>query len=440
MKKKIQIIPSGISLVDKAWGGFYRGGTYLMIGQRKSGRTLLGLQYAMETAKQKEVCLYFTNMRPKDLMIHAASIDFDLQSYMNQNLIIVVRVAAPSDLGDIRNPDNFLVEYIKDIVTVVDQYYPSRIIFDELTPFIGFRNLALLQNTFLQTIETIEERGITSLFVLGEPATANAQSIVDTLAQYSTAIIYLQKRPAQNGKGHGGKITITPNIGHTEGQYSANYIIEPYKGITVDYRQEEEQNFMNPAVNNPMNLTNVPFSTPMDFPQLSKPPVMPNNMQGYKSLSNIDVPANESMSFSNYYDINDFSLILNKQIALFKSTGQLFSLVSFKLDKMAEQQGLISINQLQNAIRLSTDKKDKICVVNNKVIVLVTKEEQKNLNGLIAKIKGNLPGNDPNYINTVVRYISVITVSVDERTENAEHILQHILVDEPKSQSELGFY
>ena len=65
-------------------------------------------------------------------------LSFDLQSYMNQNLIIVVRVAAPNDLDEIRNPDNFLVEYIKDIVTVVDQYYPSRIIFDELTPVYWF--------------------------------------------------------------------------------------------------------------------------------------------------------------------------------------------------------------------------------------------------------------------------------------------------------------
>ena len=87
MKKKLNLVPTGISLVDKAWGGFYRGGTYLLIGQRKSGKTLLGLQYAMESAKNKEVCLFFTSMRPKDLMIHAASIDFDLQSYMNQNLV-----------------------------------------------------------------------------------------------------------------------------------------------------------------------------------------------------------------------------------------------------------------------------------------------------------------------------------------------------------------
>ncbi len=79
MAKKIQLLPSGIPLVDLAWGGLYRGGTYFLIGPRKSGRTLLALQYAKESAEQKDICLFFTSMRPKDLMIHAASIDFNLQ-------------------------------------------------------------------------------------------------------------------------------------------------------------------------------------------------------------------------------------------------------------------------------------------------------------------------------------------------------------------------
>ena len=128
MKKKIQLITSGISIVDNAWGGFYRGGTYLLIGPRKSGRTLLGLQFAKECVKQKEVCLYFTSMRPKDLMIQAASIDFDLQYCMNQNQVIVVRVAPPVDLNEVANSDEFLVEYLRDIVTVVEQYQPNKML------------------------------------------------------------------------------------------------------------------------------------------------------------------------------------------------------------------------------------------------------------------------------------------------------------------------
>ncbi len=410
MKKKIQLLPSGISLVDKMWGGFYRGGTYLLLGPRKSGRTLLSLQYAMECARQKEVCLYFTSMRPKDLLIHAASIDFDLQQYMNQNLIIVVRVAPPSDLYEAGNPDEFLVEYLNDIVTVVDQYQPNKIVFDEITPFIGFENPNLLREVFSRTTDSIEESGITSLFVLGDPATPAAKSITDVLADHSTGIVYLQKK--EDGEiSQGGKMTITPNIGHTEGQFTSNYTIEPYKGVTIEQA---------PAVEPPRQ-----YMTPVvkDYK--------------YKSLADIEVPA-ENYSSSNVYNVNDFNLILNNQIALFKSTGQVFSIVSFRLDAAAEKQGLLTITQLQNAIRLSTDKKDKICVIINKVVVLITKEDNKSINNLIAKIKSNLPVNDPAYLSKVMQYISVYAIKIDERIQSAEDIFNEIMADEPKEHNKMG--
>ena len=234
MKRKLNTVKSGLALIDKAWGGMYKGGSYLLIGPRKSGRTMMGLHYAMECVKNKEVCLYFTNMRPKDLMIHAASIDFDLQSAMNQNLVIVVRVAPPTDIYESESPDNFLVEYLNDIVTVIEQYQPDRLVFDELTPFIGFESISLLQQTYLRTIEAIEERNVTCLMILAEPATPLAQMIVDSITQYSTAIIYLQKKTDEKGT-PSGKATITPNIGHTEGQFVSDFYIEPYKGIIFDY-------------------------------------------------------------------------------------------------------------------------------------------------------------------------------------------------------------
>lgn len=416
MKKKIQLLPSGIALVDNAWGGFYRGGSYLLIGPRKSGRTLIGLQYAMECASQKEVCLYFTSMRPKDLMIQAASIDFDLQHYMNQNLIIVVRVAPPSDLYEVGNPDDFLVEYMKDIVTVVDQYQPNKIVFDELTPFIGFNNLNLLQEVFVETIEAIEDNGISSLFILGDPATPLANSIVDTLAAYSTGIIYLQKSEEEINKAHRGVMTITPNIGHTEGQFSADYFIEPYKGITIEYQQPQQK----PAAFVPKPLTQT------------------SNLK-YKSIADMNLPE-ENITISNLYSINDFYLILNNQIALYKSTGQVFTVMSFKLDQAAEKLGLLTLTQLQNAVRLSTDKKDKICVLSNKVILLVTKDDPKNINAIIAKVKSNLPNNDPNYIQNVIRYISVFSVRVNETIQNAEDIFQQINSDVEKEANKLDFY
>ncbi len=413
MKKKIQLLTSGITLADNAWGGFYRGGTYLLIGPRKSGRTLLGLQYAMECASQKEVCLYFTSMRPKDLMIQAASIDFDLQHYMNQNLIIVVRVAPPSDLYEAGNPDEFLVEYLNDIVTVVNQYQPNKIVFDELTPFIGFNNINLLQDVFVHTIEAIEESGITSLFILGDPVTPLAHSIVDALAAFSTGIVYLQKNEEEVNKSQGGVMTITPNIGHTEGQFRANYFIEPYKGINVDFQRPKTHPGFGHVV---------PASADLK----------------YKSLAEIDLPV-ESISFSNFYSINDFYLILNNQIALFKSTGQIFTIVSFKLDQTAEKLNLLTITQLQNAVRLATDKKDKICILSNKVVILITKDDQKNVNSMIARVKGNLPNNDPNYLKNVLQYLSVYALKVDENVQSADDIFQQLNGDEQKEKNRLRF-
>ena len=403
MSSSIRLIPSGFSFIDHSWGGIYRGGSYLLIGPRKSGRTLIGLQFALESAKSSEVCLYFTDMRPKDLMIQAASLNFDIQSYMNQNLIIVVRVAPPSDVYDLYNPDEYLVEYLNDIITVVNQYNPSRIIFDELTPFVGFRNLELLRESFLHTLETIEERDITSLFLVGEPATQKAQSIVDVLTQYVTGMIYLKKgQDKTDARFHGGRVIITPNVGHTEGQFAASYRIEPYSGVTVDIAP--------PAADEGKK------SIPYDEKRPAKP-------------APYDAPA-ESFAFSNLYNYNDFLLILNNQIAPYKSTGQTFNLVSFKLDPAAQVRGLLSVNQLQNSIRMATNKKDKICVVENKVIVLLVRGNMKSAIDIMTNVQNSLPSNDPNYIKAVVDYISIFNLEVDERVDNAEKMLDLILTAE----------
>ena len=404
MAGSVSLLPFGFSLIDTKWGGVYKGGSYLLLGSRKSGRTLLGLQFALEAAKAREVCLYFTNMRPKDVMIQAASLNFDIQSYMNQNLIIVVRVAPPNDVYDMNSPDYALVEYLNDIITVVSQYKPSRIIFDELTPYIGFRNIELLRETFLRTLETVEDQDITSLFLVSEPATDKAQAIIDVLAQSVTGIIYLKKDSSKGQLSQGGKVIISPNIGHTEGQFSADYKIEPYKGLIID-EPEERKPVQQPQANT-RTTTQIP-----------------------KNETNSD-----SMGFSNLYNQNDFQLILNNQIALFKSTGQTFNLVSFKLDPAAQVKGLLSINQLQNAVRMSTDKKDKICVVDNKIIVLIARSNPQSVPNLLSQIQSHFPSVDENYLSTVLEYISIMNIEIDENISNAESMMGYIVSSEADSE------
>jgi archaellum biogenesis ATPase FlaH len=420
MKKKIQLLASGISLVDSAWGGFYRGGTYMMIGAHKTGKTLLSLQYAKESANQKELCLFFTSKRPKDLIIQAASIDIDLQELMNQNRIIVVRVTPPADMSNVPDVDEYLSEYITNIVTVVEQYQPSKIVFDELTPFVGFQDINLLRETFLKSMEAIEDYGITSLFILAEPATQFAEQIIDALTSLSTGIVFLRNGVLSEKEYHGGKMTIFPNIGHTQGKFTVDYIIEPDKGVTTAF---------NVPVHTPGNGTS-------DIPGPGSN-VAPKGRK-YRPIVEIDT-SDEPATHSNYYDINDFNLLLNNQIALYKSTGQIFTILSFRLDIEAERKGLLTISQLQNAVRLSTDRKDKICILANNVVVLITREEnQKGVKGLISKIKSNLPNNDPAFIKSVIPYISVYAVKVDENVNNAKELLELLVGTESQEKNKLA--
>ena len=403
MRKKIQLVPSGISFIDEAWGGFYRGGTYLLVGPRKSGRTLIGLQFTKECVEQQEVCLYFTTMRPKDLMINASSIDFDLQSSMSQNKVVVVRVNSPGDASSYSEPDEYLSEYLRDIVPVIEQYQPSKLVFDEMTPFTGFNNIEKLKEAFIKTCEEIEEYGITSLFIIGEPATPSAGTIVYSLSENSTGTIHLQKKEnSEEGMFAGGIITITPNVGHTEGQFSASYHIAPNKGFVTEISKQ-------PSV------------------QIGTSETKEESL--YKSLSQIETKT-ENYSFTNYYDYDDFYLILNNQIAFYKSTGQTFVVVSLMLDESAVNQGLLTLSQLKNAVRLSTSKKDKICVIDNRVVVLITKEDRKNVNNLVARIKENLPVTDREYLSRVAQYISVCTLQVDDSINNADDLLKQTSVKE----------
>lgn len=411
MSSTIKRIPSGFSLIDKNWGGIYRGGSYMIVGPRKSGRTLLGLQCALEAAKAQEVCLYFTLMRPKDLMIQAASLNFDIQSYMNQNLIIVVRVAPPNDIYDMYNPDDYLVEYFHDIITVVDQYRPTRIIFDELTPFVGFRNLDYLRDTFLRTLENIEERDITSMFIISEPATQKAQNVVEGLTQFVTGSILLKKdSSAKNERFHAGQVVISPNVGHTEGEFASEYRIEPTKGVTTEFSTER--------------LSTQTFE---ETPRLVR-------SRNFNAQTKIEMPS-EPYAFSNIYNYNDFLLILNNQIALFKSTGQTFNLISFKLDQTAQVRGILNLSQLQNAVRLSTSKKDKICVVENKIVVLLVRGNMKSVVDLMSNVQNNLPNKDVNYINAVLEFISIFNQEINERFENAESLMDTVMTADSTSQN-----
>ncbi len=405
MRKKIQLTPSGISFVDEAWGGFYNCGTYLLVGPHKSGRTLLSLQFIQEAIKQNSVCIYFTNMRPRDLMINAASINFDLQNYMDNNRVILIRINLPKEKDLENNPDKYYSEYLKEIASVVEQYQPQKIVFDELTPFVNFNDLNKLKEIYLQTCETIESLNVSSLFVLSEPVSQQSNKILNLLTENSTGMLQLQKKENTEGLIEGGQLTITPNIGHTEGQFSASYYIQPRKGLVTETKKVDEE--------------------PNKIVQQRK------KETPYKSLSEVETSKDNYQAIS-FYNENEFRLLINNQLAFYKSTGKGFVLCSILLNENTRERGLLTLNQLKNTVRLSVDRKDKIAIIDNRIIVLIIEEDQKTVNRLFARIKSNLPAENNEELTKVIQCVSVFSVQVDETYRTADDLLKKIFSDKIK--------
>ena len=64
--------------------------------------------------------------------------------------------------------DTYLSEYFYDILKIAEEYHPTRIIFDELTPFVSFKNKEMLFDVFCEVTEILEDNDITNLFVMSE--------------------------------------------------------------------------------------------------------------------------------------------------------------------------------------------------------------------------------------------------------------------------------
>ncbi len=414
MVSAVRLKKSGFNFIDSKWGGLYEGGSYLIIGSRKSGRTLLALQAAIASAQEGETCLFFTNMRPKDLMIQAAALNFDIQEYMDENLIIVVRVASPEEVYSHGISDEYLAEYLNDILTVAAQYNPQRIIFDELTHYIGFKNLNALRSVFVHILESIEDRDITSIYVVAEPATKRTNEIVDVIANNVTGVIYLKKGVKKvGGRFYGGTVVITPNIGHTEGQFSDTYKIEPYRGVIVELGEGVSiVSDTSEAEENVISKYDVPedeISSTSESVETAKPEK--------RKVININAP--------NVYTYNDFSLILNNQIALFKSAGQKFNIISFSLSKALLEEKNISFDEIKAAVVEASERKEKICYIDDIILVLIPRSTDERVFNFVVEIKEKLfsYGISEEDFSYAVR---LFNYEVDSKLDKAETIIDYL--------------
>jgi len=107
-----------------------------------------------------------------------------------------------------------------------------------------------------------------------------------------------------------------------------------------------------------------------------------------------------------------------------------FRLISIRLDESPEQQRLITLNQLRNAVRLSADKKDKICTIGNKILIMFLHDTVNAVPELVTKIRSNLVNDDVLLVRAMSEVISIYSIVIDKEIKDAKEMISRILNNE----------
>jgi hypothetical protein len=87
-------------------------------------------------------------------------------------------------------------------------------------------------------------------------------------------------------------------------------------------------------------------------------------------------------------------------------------------------------------IRLSIDKKDKICVLRNMALILFTKRIK--MQSFIPLLLNNLFETSLNILNKVTKFISIYSIKMDKGTQNAEEMFKQLLAADIPDEDKIG--
>lgn len=187
------MLPSGIAPVDQHWEGLQAGGVYLVSGRAQSGRELLALQVVRAGCELEESALFISPRRPKDLVALAQSVGFDLPAQYERGRVKLLRI--PPSLSGSGLGDGGIESALVDLVALAERYRPSRLVIEDFTPFLRFRQPDRFARAFERLLRGLAPTGATLVLGVAEPASEEARYIFGLMQERVTGTLLLQLTP-----------------------------------------------------------------------------------------------------------------------------------------------------------------------------------------------------------------------------------------------------
>jgi KaiC/GvpD/RAD55 family RecA-like ATPase len=204
-------ISTGIDAVDTAWGGFYQGGTYLCFGDVASGRGLIGMLFLQAGVADGERGVLVSPGRPQEWFIQADSAHFDLQGAYESGLARLLWI--PDVAGLQHLDDAAAARALEDLVTLIAEERPARVVVNDFMPFLQFRSYEGFRQSFIRAVEHLGEAGSTVLLMLPDPINPVSRTIIDFMRQQVSGSLHVALVEEANGE-NSRQLTLLPGKGH----------------------------------------------------------------------------------------------------------------------------------------------------------------------------------------------------------------------------------
>ncbi|MBO6574806.1 MAG: hypothetical protein JJ976_05275 [Rhodothermales bacterium] len=401
------MLPSGIDPIDEEWGGLYRGGAYLAFGRAATGRGLMTLRFAQTGATGGEKCLFIASDRPRDLVIQAASIGFDLKQAQQDGLIRLMRI--PPMMNPQAMGDDAVAKALWDLVTIIRKQRPDRLVINDFMPFVMFRSFDRFRMEFIRMLEQIDSLDTTVMVALPEPANPQSRRVIDFMAGQMTGAVHIEaadEEPTSTER----RLTLIPHIGQIKRQVVRHWDLADV--VTTPGQA--------PVITEEVSMPDVtPAPEAPRFPHVA-PDALGEEPEAPSA------PKEDAME--RYSDRVSFRDRLQNFFINREDVASPFLLLAMRMDQTSDR-GPVDFEFIIDLVADSLRPQDDMLIspINERLVVLLADSKPEEAQGFFARLKNRLRADAPQQADHLLHAVSAIVVPDGRPFQSADEFLTYAL-------------
>ena len=173
----LEVVPTGITGLDKVIRGFIKGRIYLVAGETGTGKTIFSLNFLIGGVRRGEPGVYvLIDERVEDLLAGAKAFGWDLERLIDQDMLSVMTLLPEfSEKFKEKTIEATARSIARDIGTEVRRIGAKRLVIDPIAPLVsGEKDMVRVREYVRELMFRIEQEVGTTTVVTSEIPTGTA--------------------------------------------------------------------------------------------------------------------------------------------------------------------------------------------------------------------------------------------------------------------------